>query len=131
MELEGKNALVTAGSRGIGRAIALALGERGANVVVNYRTSADAAEQIVETISAGGGKAVAVQADLGVPEDVARLFEEAERAFGRLDIVVNNVGVNLVAPLAETSEDDFDRTVAVNFKGSFLGRRSAARGTQH
>ncbi|MFE7506919.1 SDR family oxidoreductase [Promicromonospora sp. NPDC057488] len=127
MELEGKNALVTAGSRGIGRAIALALGERGANVVVNYRTSADAADQIVETISAGGGKAVAVQADLGVPEDVARLFEEAERAFGRLDIVVNNVGVNLVAPLAETTEDDFDRTVAVNFKGSFLVLRNAAR----
>lgn len=127
MELEGKNALVTAGSRGIGRAIALLLGERGANVVVNYNTSPDAADEIVETITAGGGKAIAIQADLGVTEDVARLFKEAEQALGGLDIVVNNVGVNLVAPLAETDEDDFDRTVAVNFKGSFLVLKHAAR----
>jgi 3-oxoacyl-[acyl-carrier protein] reductase len=127
MELEGKNALVTAGSRGIGRAISLALGERGANVVVNYVANAEAANEVVGEIGARGGKAVAVQADLGVSEDVARLFEEAERAFGGLDIVVNNVGINLVAPLAETTEDDFDRTVAVNFKGSFLVLKNAAR----
>lgn len=127
MELEGKNALVTAGSRGIGRAISLALGERGANVVVNYVASAEAANEVVEEIGARGGKAVAVQADLGISADVARLFEEAERAFGGLDIVVNNVGINLVAPLAETAEEDFDRTVAVNFKGSFLVLKNAAR----
>jgi 3-oxoacyl-[acyl-carrier protein] reductase len=127
MELEGKNALVIAGSRGIGRAISLALGERGANVVINYCKSADAANEIVDAISARGGKAVAVQADLGVSEDIARLFREAEHALGRLDIVVNNIGVNLVSPLAETEEDDFDRTVAVNFKGSFLVLRNAAQ----
>lgn len=127
MELEGKNALVTAGSRGIGRAISLALGERGAKVVVNYNTSAGSANEIVEAIGARGGKAVAVQADLGVSDDVGWLFEEAEQAFGGLDIVVNNVGINLVSPLAETDEDDFDRTVAVNFKGSFLVLRNAAR----
>lgn len=127
MELDGKNVLVTAGSRGIGRAISLALGERGANVVVNYVARAEAANEVVEKIGARGGEAVAVQADLGVSEDVARLFEEAERAFGGLDIVVNNVGINLVAPLAETTEEDFDRTAAVNFKGSFLVLKNAAR----
>src|ERR687896_646551 len=109
MNLEGKNALVTASSRGIGRAIALRLANRGANVVLNYNQHPQAAAEIVEKITSAGGKAIAVQADLGSTADVERIFTEATEAFGALDIVVNNVGVNLVSPIAATDESDFDR----------------------
>ena len=126
MNLEGKNALVTASSRGIGRAIALRLANRGANVVLNYNQHPQAAAGIVEKITSAGGKAIAVQADLGSTADVERIFAEATEAFGALDIVVNNVGVNLVSPIAATDESDFDRVVAVNFKGSFLVMKHAA-----
>ncbi|GAA1980729.1 SDR family oxidoreductase [Nocardiopsis rhodophaea] len=127
MNLEGKNALVTAASRGIGRAIALLLAERGANVVVNYHKSPHAANEIVEAVAAKGRKTAAIQADMGDSEDVTRLFTEAEQTLGGLDIVVNNIGINLSAPLVDTEEADFDRTVAVNFKGSFLAMKYAAR----
>jgi 3-oxoacyl-[acyl-carrier protein] reductase len=126
MNLEGKNALVTASSRGIGRAIALRLADRGANVVLNYNQHPQAAADTVEAITSTGGKAIAVQADLGSTADVERIFAEATEAFGALDIVVNNVGVNLVSPIAATDESDFDRVVAVNFKGSFLVMKHAA-----
>jgi 3-oxoacyl-[acyl-carrier protein] reductase len=126
MNLEGKGALVTAGSRGIGRAIAELLASRGAHVVINYHQNREAADQLVETVTRAGGKAIAVQADLGDSDDVARLFSEATSEVGSLDIIVNNIGINLVAPIAETDEADFDRIVAVNFKGSFLVLKHAA-----
>jgi 3-oxoacyl-[acyl-carrier protein] reductase len=126
MNLEGKNALVTASSRGIGRAIARLLAARGANVVVNYNENQEAADETVRTITAAGGKAIAVQADLGSAADVGRLFATTTEALDGLDIVVNNGGVNLVAPIATTAEADFDHVVAVNFKGSFLVMKHAA-----
>lgn len=126
MNLDGKNALVTASSRGIGRAIALCLADRGANVVVNYNQHPQAADDTVAAITSAGGKAIAVQADLGSTAAVERIFAEATEAFGALDIVVNNVGINLVSPIATTDESDFDRIVAVNFKGSFLVMKHAA-----
>ncbi|AOS61867.1 glucose 1-dehydrogenase [Actinoalloteichus hymeniacidonis] len=126
MNLVGKNALVTAGSRGIGRAIATVLAARGASVVINYHQDRQAAESLVESITDAGGTAFAVRADLGDAADVGRLFSETTSALGGLDIVVNNIGINLVAPIAETDEADFDRTVAVNFKGSFLVMKHAA-----
>ena len=126
MNLEGKNALVTASSRGIGRAIARLLAARGANVVVNYNENQEAADDTVRTITAAGGKAIAVQADLGSAADVDRLFATTTEALDGLDIVVNNGGVNLVAPIATTAEADFDHVVAVNFKGSFLVMKHAA-----
>lgn len=127
MNLAGKNAVVTAGSRGIGRAIALRLGAAGANVVVNYHENRAAAEEVVAEIESSGPHAYAIQADLGSTHDVNRLFDEAEKTLGHIDVVVNNVGINLVSPLADTSEEDFDRTVAVNFKGSFLVLKKAAQ----
>jgi 3-oxoacyl-[acyl-carrier protein] reductase len=126
MNLEGKKALVTASSRGIGRAIARLLAARGADVVVNYNENQEAADETIRTITAGGGKAVAVQADLGSAADVDRLFATTTEVLGGLDIVVNNGGVNLVSPIATTAESDFDHVVAVNFKGSFLVMKHAA-----
>ncbi|OZM81928.1 3-ketoacyl-ACP reductase [Pseudonocardia sp. MH-G8] len=126
MNLKGKKALVTAGSRGIGSAIARLLATRGAEVVVNYHENRKAADGTVEAITAAGGTAIAVQADLGSSADVHRLFAETAETLGGLDIVVNNVGINLVAPIATTAESDFDNVVAVNFKGSFLVMQHAA-----
>jgi len=127
MELDGKRALVIAGSRGIGRAIATLLAERGADVVINYHENAQAAKDVAAAVEGLGRRAFPVQADMGTSADVERLFTQAQEALGGLDIVVNNVGINLVAPIAETDEADFDRTVAVNFKGSFLAMKYAAR----
>jgi 3-oxoacyl-[acyl-carrier protein] reductase len=126
MSLQGKVALVTASSRGIGRAVALRLGADGANVVVNYRVDENAAADVVERIKAGGGDAVAVRADIGVPADVERLYQETLSAFGGLDIVVNNAGVTVVGPTAFFDEQALDRALAINVKGTFLSLKHAA-----
>ena len=126
MSLQGKVALVTAASRGIGRAIALRLGADGANVVVNYHTNETAAKEVVEQIRAAGSEAVAVRADIGVPADVERLYEEALAAFGGLDIVVNNAGITVVGPTAFFDEEALDRALAINVKGTFLSLKHAA-----
>ncbi|WP_344871870.1 glucose 1-dehydrogenase [Allokutzneria multivorans] len=127
-KLTGKVAVVTAASRGIGRAIALRLAEDGASVVVNWHSNSAAAEEVVDAITEAGGKAVAVQADIGVPADVDRLFATALREFGALDILVNNAGVVAVnKPTAEVSDEEIERTVAVNFIGTFQAMRYAAR----
>src|SRR5690348_7557653 len=92
-ELAGKTALVTGGSRGIGRAIALELARRGARVVVNYRSGAEPAAEVCAAIAALGGQAVAVAADVSQAADVERLFAQAEAAFGAVEVLVNNAGV--------------------------------------
>ncbi|MEY9214838.1 glucose 1-dehydrogenase [Thermobifida halotolerans] len=124
--LEGKKAVVTAGSRGIGRAISKRLAADGASVAINWHSNAEAAEELVQEITSEGGTAVAVQADMGVPADIERLFKEAKNTFGGIDVVVNNVGVNIIGPIAQIDEDEFDRAVAVNFKGTFLALKHAA-----
>jgi 3-oxoacyl-[acyl-carrier protein] reductase len=126
MNLIGKVALVTAASRGIGRAIALRLGAEGAQVVVNYHVNESAATEVVEQIRRTGGQAVAVAADVGVPADIARLYEQTLATFGALDIVVNNAGVTVVGPTALFDEDALDRALAVNVKGTFLSLKHAA-----
>ncbi len=126
MSLAGKTAIVTAASRGIGRAVAERLGADGANVVVNYHRNQAAAQQVVDAITAGGGKALAVQADISVPADVLRLFDEAQAAFGGLDILVNNAGVTVVGPTAHLPVEDFDYAFALNVKGTFLALQQAA-----
>lgn len=126
MSLNGKVALVTGSSRGIGRAIAERLAAAGASVVVNYTQSASAAEEVVHAILAKGGKAVAVQGDVSHASEVARLFDEVERAFGQLDIVVANAAIFFTKPLAESTEEDFDRMFKVNAKGVFLTLQHAA-----
>ena len=126
MSLQGKVALVTAASRGIGRAVALRLGADGANVVVNYHTNEAAAKEVVEQIKAAGSEAVAVRADIGVPADVERLYKETLSAFGGLDIVVNNAGITVVGPTAFFDEEALDRALAINVKGTFLSLKHAA-----
>ncbi|MEN3147760.1 SDR family oxidoreductase [Neorhizobium sp. IRAMC:178] len=120
-------AIVTGASKGIGRAIALRLAEDGIAVVVNYATSRQAADEVVAEIEADGGKAVAVQADVGSPTAAATLFDAAERAFGGADILVNNAGVMRLAPLAEMDDEAFETLLAINLTGTFRGIREAGR----
>ena len=125
--LTGKVAIVTGGSRGIGRAIAESLGRAGAHVVVNYTRSAEKAQEVVQVIEADGGQARAIQADLSVMADVRRLFAETQENFGRLDILVNNAGTATFAPIADVTEEDFDALFALNVKGAFFALQEAAR----
>jgi 3-oxoacyl-[acyl-carrier protein] reductase len=120
-------AIVTGASKGIGRAIALRLAEDGIAVVVNYATSRQAAADVVAQIEAGGGKAVAVQADVGGPTAAATLFDAAEQSFGGADILVNNAGVMRLAPLAEMDDEAFDTLLAINLTGTFRGIREAGK----
>lgn len=126
MSLNGKVALITAASRGIGRAIALRLGRDGASVVVNYHSNEGAAEEVVAGIEKAGGKAVAIQGDIGTPGDVEWLFDETLRIFGGLDIVVNNAGITVVGPTQFFDVAQLDRALAVNVKGTFLALQQAA-----
>ncbi len=125
--LQGKTALVTGGSRGIGRAIALGLASHGASVVIGYLKNDIQAREVVKTIADAGGKAVAVQADLSRPTEVIRLFDEAERVVGALDIVVANAADIIVKPLAVCTEEDYDRIFNTNTKGVFFTLKEAAR----
>ena len=126
MSLKGKVAVVTGGSRGIGRAIALRLTRDGALVCVNYRGNAEAASATVGEIEAAGGKAFALQADVGSVENLGPFFEaldselKARRGDRRFDILVNNAGVGAVGPTATTTEADFDRVFSTNVKGPFF-----------
>jgi 3-oxoacyl-[acyl-carrier protein] reductase len=126
-ELDGKAALVTGGSRGIGRAIALGLAAKGASVVVGYRERSQAADEAVTSIVGGGGRAAAIQADLSSVAEARRLYERATEAVGALDIVVANAADALVKPFMECSEDDFDRIFDTNAKGVFFTMQEAAR----
>lgn len=125
--LKGKVAIVTGASNGIGRGIAERLAQDGASVVVNYAKSADKAKQVVAGIEAKGGKAVAIQADVSKVADVRRLVKDAVKQFGRLDILVNNAGDFLAKPLAETTEEEFDRLFALNAKGPYFAMQEAAK----
>jgi 3-oxoacyl-[acyl-carrier protein] reductase len=127
MRLDGKVALITGASRGIGRAIALRLGREGAAVVVNYSGNLEAARETVAAVEEASGRAVPVQADVGQVAEVERLFDETIRHLGRLDILVNNAGVLFNKPLAEVTEEEFDRIFAVNVKGTFFTCQQAAR----
>lgn len=125
--LKGKVAIVTGASNGIGRGIAERLAQDGATVVVNYAKSADKAKQVVTGIEAKGGKAVAMQADMSKVADVRQLVKNAVTQFGRLDILVNNAGDFLAKPLAETTEEEFDRLFALNAKGPYFAMQEAAK----
>ncbi|MFI5033960.1 MAG: SDR family NAD(P)-dependent oxidoreductase [Reyranellales bacterium] len=113
-------AVVTGGSRGIGKAVAISLAEAGAAVAVNYLEQSAAAESVVKAIRDAGGKAVAVRADVSRADEVARMMAEAERALGPVDILVNNAGIGLVRTVDTLTEADFDTTIAVNLKSVFL-----------
>lgn len=128
MGMNGRVAIVTGGSRGIGRGIALELGKRGWTVVVNYAANADAAKATVGDIEQAGGKGLAVQADVSVAGDRERMVGETLKAFGRIDLLVNNAGVapNVRADILEAGEESFDRLMNINLKGPyFLTQRVA------
>lgn len=125
--LQGKTALVTGSSRGIGRAVAEGLAAKGAAVVVNYVGNHKAADEVVAAIAGKGGKAIAIQADMASVSDIRRLFDETESEFGAIDIVVANVGVAVIKPLAEATEADFDHVFGTNAKGTFFVLQEAAR----
>jgi 3-oxoacyl-[acyl-carrier protein] reductase len=122
-----KVAIVTGASRGIGAAIAERLAKDGLAVVVNYAGSVDAAQALVAKIGKGGGRAVAVQGDVSDPKIFAPMFDKAEAAFGGVDVLVNNAGIMALAKVADSSDELFDRQVAVNLKGAFNGMREAGR----
>lgn len=124
--LTGKIALVTGASRGIGRAIAERLAADGASVVINYARETAEAKKVVDKITASGGHACAIQADVGKVSEIHRLFDEAIARFGGLDIVVNNAGVMFTKPVSATTEADFDRIFAINVKGTFFSCQQAA-----
>jgi 3-oxoacyl-[acyl-carrier protein] reductase len=127
LSLDGKTALITGGSRGIGRAIAERLAADGAAIVINYARSEQLAQEVVKAISAKGGKAIAIQADVSKPAEVRRLFNEAEKAMGGLDIVVANAGVHIVKPLIENTEADYDYIFDINTRGVFFTLQEAGR----
>jgi 3-oxoacyl-[acyl-carrier protein] reductase len=125
--LEGKVALVTGSSRGIGRAIAERLARDGATVVINYAKSSAAAQQVVQAIEASGGRAIAIQADISRVGDVRRLYAQIKQTFGRLDIVVNNAGIlPPPVPVADETEQTFDAVFAL-LKGTYFSMQEAAR----
>ena len=125
--LDGQTALVTGGGRGIGRAIALALGEAGAEVVVNYSSSASAADDVVATITAAGGKAYALQANVSIEEEVDGLIKTVLDRSGRLDVLVNNAGITRDGLLMRMKTSDWQSVIDLNLSGVFLCTRAVAR----
>ena len=126
-KLAGKVAVVTGASKGIGAAIAKDLAEEGASVVVNYSSSKEGADRVVAEITAKGGKAVAVQADVAKKADIDRMFSETKKAFGRLDVLVNNAGVYEFAPLEAVTPEHFHKLFDLNVLGLILATQEAAK----
>ena len=126
-KLEGKTAVVTGASKGIGASIAMHLAAEGAAVVVNYSSSKEGADRVVGEIKGNGGKAIAVQANVAKEADIRRLFEESKKAFGRIDILVNNAGIYEFAPLEEVTAEHFHRQFDLNVLGLILASREAVK----
>lgn len=124
--LSGKTAVVTGGSRGIGRAIALKLAELGANIVLNYNSSVNAVEEVVKEIEQKGSQSIAVQGDVSKFDDAEKIVKAAVDKFGSLDILVNNAGITKDGLLLRMKEEDFDKVVDVNLKGAFNCIRHAS-----
>lgn len=125
--LNGKVALVTGASKGIGAAVAQRLGRDGFAVVVNHSNSALEAEAVVSVINGSGGSAIAVKADVSDPTAVTQLFLSTVKAFGGIDVLVNNAGIMRLAPLSQVDDDNFEAQIAVNFAGVFYCMREGAR----
>jgi glucose 1-dehydrogenase len=127
MSLDGKAAIVTGSSSGIGRAIALEFARQGASVTINYHTSAAEADAVKTQIDAAGGRAQIIQADVSRIGDIAKLVDGTVSGFGRLDILVNNAGMETRTSTLETTERQFDTVIAVDLKSAFFGVQLAAK----
>ena len=127
MRFEGKTALVTGASRGIGRAIALRLAQDGANVVINYNARADAAEEVAARARECGVEALVLQADVARSADVERLMKQTLDKFNKLDVLVNNAGITRDTLLMRMTEDDWDSVISTNLKSAFLMTKAAMR----
>jgi 3-oxoacyl-[acyl-carrier protein] reductase len=126
MNFNDKVALVTGGARGIGRATALALARAGADVIVNYVQNTDAANEVVDMIKSLGKQSIAVRANVGQPSEVKELFEQADKAFDKLDILINNAGIGTIKPLEEITIDFWNEILQVDLTGPFLCTQLAA-----
>ena len=127
MHLDGKTALVTGASRGIGRAIAIRLASEGASVAINYAGNAKAAEEVKSIIEAAGGKAMLVQADVSSAESVEAMIKEVVEAFGGIDILVNNAGITRDGLLMRMKEEDWDAVINTNLKGVFYCTKAVSK----
>ena len=127
VDLSGRVAVVTGGSRGIGRAIALCLGERGAALVVNYRSNQEAAEAVAAALREAGGRAVTMRGDVSLPESADALIEAAIGAFGRIDILINNAGITRDTLVLRMSDADWDEVVTNDLRSAFLCTRAVLR----
>ncbi len=127
-DLTNRVALVTGASRGIGRAIALALAEAGAAVAVNYHSRAPQAQEVVDSVRAMGGRALACAADVSDGNAVSAMVRQVESGLGPVDVLVNNAGIGLARGLDDLTEADFDRTIAVNLKSAFLCTQAVLSG---
>ncbi len=123
----GKVAIVTGSSRGIGRSIALELASIGTKVVINYSSNSTVAQQVLEEIMQNGGEAIAVQANVGKVAEIQKLFQETISHFGRVDILVNSAGIMITKPFLEFTEEEYDRQMDANVKGTFFASQQAVR----
>jgi glucose 1-dehydrogenase len=125
--LQGKTVVVTGGNSGIGEAIVLAAAAEGANVVIDYVTHPEATTQLIATVEAAGGRAVGVQADVSQLADLHKMVSTAVDTYGRLDVLINNAGIETRTSLLETTEADFEKVMAINLKSAFFGTQVAAK----
>ena len=125
-QLTGKVALVTGSSRGIGKTIAEELAVNGAKVVINYAGNSEKAAEVVAGIKENGGEAIAVQADISRVTELERLFQTVVETYGKIDILVNNAGIMIGKPIAAITEEDFDKSFAINVKGTYFACQQAA-----
>lgn len=126
MRLKGKSAVVTGGGRGVGRAVSLAFAREGADVVINYATRVESAEEVVTEIEKMGQRAIPVQGNVANKEDCERIIKTAIDRFGKIDILVNNAGVSRPAMLAKMTEEQWDEVVDIHLKGAFLCTQAAS-----
>jgi len=127
MNLKGKVAIVTGGNSGIGAAIVLELARQGANIVIDYVVHPEATEELEKQILALGDQTIGVKADVSKVDDLQMLVDEAVKAFGRLDIMINNAGIETRTSVLDTTEDQYDRVMNINLKSAFFGTQMAAR----
>ena len=127
MLLAGKSIVVTGGNSGIGESIVLAAAAEGANVVVDYVTHPEEATALIARVEAAGGHAIGVRADVSKAADLQAMIQAAVDTYGRLDVLINNAGIETRTSLLDTTEADFDKVVAVNMKSAFFGTQAAAR----